>query len=383
MRLWQHGRASATLLGALLAVVLLMGPASGQKAGEQQPFLPGNTSALIARGELLFSASFTPSQGLGPLFNHTSCAGCHSTPSKGGMGPNGIGTATRIGRLTASGFDPMIGRGGPIARVRSVSERGLPCDLQPGIPPGANVTSVRNAPELYGKGLIDAVPDEVIAAGAIPKADGVSGRVHWVKGTDGKERAGRFGWKADTVTLKQFVADAFRNELGITSPLAPADIAPAGEPGRHRCFGEGTGVEDDGSTIEAVTAFIASLPAPASGQHSPRGAALFRTLGCDACHTPSLGWGDRRLSLYSDLLLHDLGLDLDDKIVQGQASGRDWRTTPLWGLRRRQRFLHDGRARTLLEAILAHGGEANAAKQRFLRLTPQDSDALLAFLSSL
>ncbi len=375
----QHGRSRVTGVLAFLPLVIALIPVS---AGNQE-----NSSAadadLIARGDLLFSTSLTPGQGLGPLFNHTSCSGCHSTPTKGGMGPQGLGTATRIGRLTSNGFDPMIGRGGPIARTRSVTERGLPCDLQPGIPLGANVTSVRNAPDLYGKGLIDALPDEVIVAGAVPKAKGVQGRANWVKGPDGKERVGRFGWKADTAALQQFVAEAFRNELGITSPLAPEDIAPIGQPGHHRCFGEGTGPEDDGSMVNAVTAYINSLPPPHAPLPSPRGAALFRSMGCDACHTPSLPLGDRRLWLYSDLLLHDLGPDLDDKVVQGLAGGRDWRTTPLWGLGARSRFLHDGRARTLIEAILAHGGEATPAKQSFLRLTPQDSDALLAFLSSL
>jgi CxxC motif-containing protein (DUF1111 family) len=376
-------RRSQTKLGGIFLVLLLgslvitNGKICAQNANSR------TDPALIARGELLFGASFTPGQGLGPLFNRTSCIGCHSTPTKGGMGIGGLGTAMRIGRLTPSGFDPMIGRGGPIARTRSVSERGLPCDLEPGIPPGANVTSVRNAPELYGKGLINEISDDAIAAGAFSKGNGVQGRVHWVKDADGKQRVGRFGWKADTATLKQFVADAFRNELGITSPLTPEDIAPANQPHHHRCFGESTAVEDDGSTIDAVTAYVASLPPPPAPRSSPRGAALFNTLGCDACHTPSLPLGERRLWLYSDLLLHDLGPDLDDKVTQGQASGRDWRTTPLWGLGVRQRFLHDGRARTIMEAIMAHGGEATTAHQRFLRLLPQDSDALLAFLSSL
>jgi CxxC motif-containing protein (DUF1111 family) len=379
----QRGRSRLALFSLFLALLPGALAVMNLRARGQDLTDSHTDSALIGRGELLFSASFTPGQGLGPLFNHTSCAGCHSTPTKGGMGIGGLGTAMRVGRLTPTGFDPMIGRGGPIARMRSVSERGLPCDLETGIPPGANVTSVRNAPDLYGKGLIDTIKDEVIAAGAVSKGDGVQGRVHWVKGVDGKERAGRFGWKADTATLKQFVADAFRNELGITSPMAPEDIAPADQPHHHRCFGEGAGVEDDGSTIEAVAAFVASLPPPRSPILSPRGAALFATLGCEACHTPSLTAGDRRLWLYSDLLLHDLGPDLDDKVTQGQAGGRDWRTTPLWGLGARQRFLHDGRARTLTEAIMAHGGEATTARQRFLRLLPQDSDALLAFLSSL
>src|SRR6185312_5127706 len=155
------------------------------------------------------------------------CAGCHATPAPGGMGPDGLGIATRVGRLTVSGFDPMTGRGGPIARARSVGDLGLTCDLAPGIPAGANVTSVRNAPDLRGDGLIDAIPDEAIAAGAVPRGNGVHGRANRVKGADGRERVGRFGWKSDTASLRQFVADAFRNELGITSPLAPVDQAPA------------------------------------------------------------------------------------------------------------------------------------------------------------
>jgi CxxC motif-containing protein (DUF1111 family) len=273
----------------------------------------------------------------------------------------------------------MIGRGGPVARARSVVERGLPCDLLPGIPDGANVTSVRNAPTLYGTGLIDAIPDAVIAAGAFARGDGVHGRAHRVRGADGGERVGRFGWKADTATLRQFVADAFRNELGITSPLAPADLAT----GHPRCPGEGARPEDDGTIVDAVTAFLTALPPPDERIASPRGAALFQAVGCAACHTPSLPLGERQVSLYSDLLLHDLGPDLDDKVVQGEARGPHWRTTPLWGLGARARLLHDGRARTLSEAILVHGGEASAATQRFRRLSPEDRDALLAFLAGL
>jgi CxxC motif-containing protein (DUF1111 family) len=379
---WEHGRWRTTLVLPILSCVIAFMSLPAVSQGNQRS--PSSVDkALVDRGDLLFSTSLTPGQGLGPLFNNSSCIGCHSTPTKGGMGPKGLGTATRIGRLTPTGFDPMIGRGGPVARTRSVAERGLPCDIQPGIPLGANVTSVRNAPDLYGKGLIDLVPDQVIAAGARDKGEGVHGRVNWVEEKEGNKRVGRFGWKADTATLKQFVADAFRNELGITSPLAPVDIALSGQPGHHRCFGEGSGPEDDGTMIDAVTAFIASLPAPRANNGSSRGSILFSTIGCEACHTPNLPLGSQQLWLYSDLLIHDMGSELDDKVVQGLATGRDWRTTPLWGLSVRPRFLHDGRARTLMEAILAHGGEANSAKQRFLRLQPQDNDALILFLSNL
>jgi CxxC motif-containing protein (DUF1111 family) len=338
---------------------------------------------LVSRGAVLFSTQFTPAQGLGPLFNKTSCAGCHTMPSVGGMGSLGLATVTRVGRLTASGFDPMIGRGGPVARAHSVAEQNLPCDLTPGIPLGANITSVRNAPALFGDGLLDNISDEEIAAGAIARGDGVHGRVHWVRAADGKVHAGRFGWKADTTTLKQFVADAFRNELGITSPLAPTDLISRRPSDQQPCPGESLPVEDDGMMIEAVTAFIASLPVPTASGPSRQGVTLFQETGCDACHTYSLSSGGRNVPLYSDLLLHDLGPDLDDKVVQGDARGRDWRTTPLWGLRKRPRLLHDGRARTVEQAILAHGGEAEKAKQRFRLLSQKKKDVLLTFLAEL
>jgi len=340
---------------------------------------PGN-GTLVDRGAVVFARKFTPAEGLGPLFNRESCVACHES---NGMGPNGLGTATRVGRLTARGFDPMISEGGPIARARSVRDAGAPCDLGAGIPSGADVTSVRNAPDLHGTGIIDAIPDEEIAAGAVPRSDGVYGRVHRVRDARGRERVGRFGWKAEIVTLRQFVADAFRNELGITSPLAPVDLAPASRPGRLRCAGESDRLEDDGSMVDAVTAFLRSLPPHAPRPSSARGAALFKATGCGACHTPSLAVGGRRAWLFSDLLLHDVGPELDDKVVQGDARGRDWRTTPLWGLGRRERLLHDGRARTIVDAIDAHGGEAQTARARFRALSADHRRALLAFLEGL
>src|SRR5262245_34949778 len=218
-RLRRLARAGApiALAAALLAVGVSPLPGRGRAAAAD----PGEQAA---RGAVLFAATFTPARGLGPLFNHTGCVGCHLTPTLGGMGPDGLGTATRVGQLTAAGFDPLLGYGGPVARTRSVAELGLPCDLAPGIPGAATGTSVRNAPGLFGSGLIDRIPDAVILAGAVPRGDGIQGRAHRVRGADGQERVGRFGWKADTASLQQFVADAFRNELGITSPLAPADI---------------------------------------------------------------------------------------------------------------------------------------------------------------
>jgi CxxC motif-containing protein (DUF1111 family) len=233
-------------------------------------------------------------------------------------------------------------------------------------------------------GLISEIADQDIAAGAVPRSGGVHGRPHWVLSADGRKRIGRIGWKADTATLKEFVANAFRNELGITSPLAPMDVKAVNGAGRTRCPGEGASIEDDGSMVDAVTAFVEALSPPFTKRPpSLPGAALFSMIGCDACHTPSLPLHDTQVRLYSDLLLHDLGPDLDDGIVQGDAQGRDWRTAPLWGLGERPRFLHDGRARTITEAILLHGGEAEQAKQRYKGLSLKERQEMLAFLGDL
>ena len=334
------------------------------------------SSKSVARGAELFAQEFTPEEGLGPLFNEQACATCHAEPGIGGMGPDGLATVLRVGRLTDAGFDPMLGRDGRLeAHDHSISELGVACDRAAGIPVGANVTSVRNTPPLFGMGLIDAIPDEVIEAGAIPKGDGVEGQPNLVRGPDGRATVGRFGWKADSPTLELFVAEAFRSELGVTSTHAPADALPAGT---DPCPGESSTPEIDLDDVRAVAAFITGLPPPQPGSH-PTGAAVFEQIGCVACHVPALD----DVPLYSDLLIHDMGPELDDAVVQGSAGGRDWRTTPLWGLSDRTRFLHDGRTDSLEVAIRAHGGEAAVAQRRFTSLSDDELHALLEFLRSL
>jgi CxxC motif-containing protein (DUF1111 family) len=356
--------ASATAGLALVAGALLLGHAG----------VPAPANDPTQRGAAIFATPLTPDTGLGPLYNGTACIDCHASPAPGGMGKDGLSTVLRVGQLTDGGFDPLVGQGGPVARAHSVTELGASCDLMPGIPPEANVTSVRNAPSLFGDGLIDTIPDEAIVAGAVAREDGVQGRVNLVNG-----RVGRFGWKADTVTLQQFVADAFRNEHGVTNPGAPEDHLPALRNAAGPCAGESSGLKDDGSRVSAVAAYVGSLPAPQPASVQPAGEAVFEQIGCASCHTPSLSG----VPLYSDLLLHDMGRTLDDKVVQADARGQDWRTTPLWGLGSRQRFLHDGRARTIQAAITAHSGEADPAVTRFRALSPDDRQALLAFLSEL
>lgn len=331
-------------------------------------------------GAKLFRTEFTPEQGLGPLFNERACSGCHAEPSIGGVGPDGLATVLRAGRLTDSGFDPRFGNRRIEARAHAISELGVDCDRSAGIPAGANVTSVRNTPPLFGAGLIDAIPDEVIRAGAVDKGDGVRGRPNLVRGVDGREDVGRFGWKADGSTLELFVAEAFRSELGVTSPLAPGDPIPAGT---TLCPGESSTPDIDRDAVSAVTAFVADLPAPAPRSSHPPGAAVFEQAGCASCHVPALQADAGPVPLYSDLLIHDMGPTLDDAVVQGSAGGAEWRTAPLWGLSSRTRFLHDGRADSFEAAILAHGGEAQSARERFRSLSGDELRSLLEFLGSL
>ena len=220
------------LLGFLVACAGSFGwrpPGAGLPGGPlAAPPAAGQADPTVALGEHLFSAGFTPEDGLGPLFNAPSCASCHSVPEVGGMGPEGLGVAIRVGRTVDGRFDPLEGQGGPVARGRSLSEDSATCAVRPGIPAGATITSVRNAPALFGLGLLETIPDEAILAGAVPRGDGVHGRPHLVNGATGAQRVGRFGWKADSASLEGFVAEAFRNEHGITSPLAPRDFLPAG-----------------------------------------------------------------------------------------------------------------------------------------------------------
>ncbi len=328
-------------------------------------------------GAALFRRDFTPGQGLGPLFNEQACSGCHLQPEVGGVGRGGLATVLRVGRLTEAGFDPMIGRGGPFARTHSVSELGVACDRAPGIPAGANVTSVRNAPSLFGTGLIEAIGEEAIRAGAEQRRDGVSGRPNLVRGPHGRERVGRFGWKAETPTLEGFVAEALRNELGVTSLLAPAGSLPAGQ---ARCPGESASPEASEDVVRALSAFVGSLPASAPRGGAAEGEAVFVQTGCNACHVATLSRGTRAVPLYSDLLLHDMGRALDDRVVQGSARGAEWRTAPLWGLSSRPRYLHDGRADSIEAAIVVHGGEAAVSARRFARLPAAERRALLDFL---
>ncbi|MFC0202122.1 di-heme oxidoreductase family protein [Paracoccus rhizosphaerae] len=273
--------------------------------------------------------------------------------------------------------------------------------------------SPRIAPQMIGLGLLEAIPVAEILARADPDdadGDGISGRAQIVMSTHhGVPMLGRFGLKAGNPTVLDQSAEAFAGDMGLSNPLRPHPhgdctaaqaaclAAPVGqEPGIR------DGLEVDGPSLDLVAFYARNLAVPErSGVDDPqvlRGKAVFHELGCADCHTPKhvthrlQDQPEQSFQLiwpYTDLLLHDMGEDLADNRPEGRATGREWRTPPLWGIGHTKavsghtEFLHDGRARNLLEALLWHGGEAAPARDGVIALSATDRDALLAFLESL
>ena len=335
-------------------------------------------------------------EGLGPAYNGTSCAECHSVPAIGGIAPV---TTVRAGRRLSDGsfqdFDPDRGS---LFQLFSIPTHGC----QSVIPSDANVIARRAPIPLFGAGLVEAIPDEAIIALEDPHdldGDGISGRAARVIDLEsGAQRVGRFGWKSQVATLIVFGADAYRNEMGITNAIFPEELTfnlteeqlrecdPIPEP--EDIPELGTGLRG----IDNFEAFMQFLAPPPRGPMTPTvlaGREVFDAVGCAACHAPALATGpspnplfDRKMvPLFSDLLLHDVGTG--DGIAQGDGGPGEIRTPALWGLRFRRPLLHDGSAATIIEAVDRHGGEAGTARIRLESLSPQAVSALLAFLESL
>ena len=243
----------------------------------------------------------------------------------------------------------------------------------------------RNPTALYGAGLIDSLPAQALYEAARQQPSEIRGRVSRARAGE----VGRFGWKAQTATLHDFVLSACANELGLevpghhqgTSPLAPFEAAKGLDLTEEEC--------------DALVAYVGNLPSPAVVEPSgPResvdvgtGGRIFTGIGCAECHTPSLGSVQ---GIYSDLLLHDMGESLSDPGTYygsadspGAASGTEWRTPPLWGVRDSGPYLHDGRTQTLEDAVSWHGGQGLYSARRFFMLSPRERSQLRAFLNTL
>ena len=271
-----------------------------------------------------------------------------------------------------------------------------------GKPHPETMFSSRIAPPMIGLGLLEAIDETDLLAREQPDGDGISGRANRVWDNQAQATVlGRFGWKAGQPSLRQQNASAFAGDMGITSSLFLADdCSPAQECDR---FANGGKREVSEDILDAVTFYSQHLAVPARRQlDNPEvqaGEQLFLALGCSGCHTPSYTTGQhhspalsrQQIYPYTDLLLHDMGEGLADNRPEFLASGREWRTPPLWGLGYAAEvagvedsfYLHDGRARTLLEALLWHGGEAEPAKQSVIAMSSTERAQLIAFLESL
>jgi CxxC motif-containing protein (DUF1111 family) len=373
-------------------------PEKGETFDQPLQGLTRAQQLAFARGDEAFEKVFSVREGLGPLFNQASCESCHSGDGKGHPRTNLI----RFGRNLAGVFDPLYDDGGP-----QLQERSIPGAVPETIPAHANAISIRSGPIVFGLGFIEAIPDSVILQHADPtdrNNDGISGRPNMVIPPDWLEvprrpHIGRFGRKASVAFLLQQVANAYHQDMGITSEFLPTENP-------HPQYGTlGDDVPDpevSRATIEDVVAYLRMLAPPKRGPITPqveRGERLFTHIGCATCHVPTMKTGKHptiaalsevEVPLYSDLLLHDMGPQLADGIVEGEASGSEWRTTPLWGLRLLADhlggtpfYLHDGRTSDLREVIQFHGGEAAQTRLRFFALSKEDQEALLAFLLSL
>jgi CxxC motif-containing protein (DUF1111 family) len=367
------------------------------EAGSPLPDLTGDQLALFERGSAVFQIEFTPENGLGPLFNATGCAGCHENPVVGGAGSNdpaeeGEDIETHATALNGGVCDDLAAVGGQVLQqqVTPALQAALGIDAEPDLP-GATASGRRTTPDVFGFGLLDAVPDAEILALADPfdgNGDGISGRAHRMP--DGS--VGRFGRKAQEARLSAFNSGAFMMEMGISNPgqlveqtvggnPLPDGVDPTPEP------------EVSQEDLDAADAFVHLLAPP-----KPEGLDLlgvigklaFLNIGCASCHVPALVTGPNRVSAlslkvvpaYTDLLLHDMGSALAD-ICLGDAAAAEFRTEPLMGLRFGTAFLHDGRASTIGQAIVLHGGEATRARNRFLGLGVLQRAALLRFLRTL
>ena len=404
--------------------------------------------AELTRGEVLFFKEWARNDpaspngdGLGPVYNETSCVACHGLGAPGGAGPEGknvvlitalssgaVRVPTHLDRIHPGfgnvrstvlhryGTDPTygswrrhffesqreksqalqeVGEETVEARIKrfagQAATTGRSRDRSSRVLTASGITlgvSERNTPALFGAGRIDAIPSEVLVLEAASQPGHVRGRVS----RDREGRVGRFGWKGQVASLHEFVRVACAGELGLEVPGHSQSISPLAP------LEKAKGLDLAEPDCDALVAFVRALPAPvAVDPDGPRGSRemadgrrLFAGVGCATCHAPSLG---EVRGIYSDLLLHDMGPSLGDSgeyygpvalpDSPGGPSPNEWRTPPLWGFRDSGPYLHDGRAETVEEAVALHGGQGTQSARQFFALSPEERSRVEAFLKSL
>ncbi|WNG43765.1 c-type cytochrome [Archangium minus] len=423
--------------------------ASAQAFSQALPALSLERRSSFVSGRGVFEIDWVPApasssradrDGLGPVFHAVACISCH--PANGRAAPPdepGSTGESLLVRLSIPGTTPT---GAPLAEPTygdQLQPKGIPGvpaearvvvrhtplpgtfadgeafslqapeyvleELAHGSPHPDTLLSPRLAQPLHGLGLLAAVPEATVLEWADPEdanGDGISGRPNRVWSVrQGRQVLGRFGWKANQPDLEQQSAGAFLGDMGLTTSLFPTQPCTFAEQACGDAPPGGTPEVED-NRLAALTFFSHVIAVPARRNvDSPRvlqGKALFHRVGCAGCHRPTLTTGSlegypelsgQRIRPYTDLLLHDLGEALADGRPDFEASGREWRTAPLWGIgltatvNGHTRFLHDGRARSLMEAILWHGGEAEASREAVRQLSKGEREVLITFLESL
>ncbi len=426
---WKPGGDTTNTL--LLGANSFLRPAANLSDENELLFYSGNS--FFNQGWVEAPASTDARDGLGPLFNARSCSGCHFRDGKGeppeqGVGPF-VGLLLRVSVPDDEGVygpDEIYGGqlqdqanpGVPVealSRVEWIEVQGQFGDGEPytlirpafsfeelgyGPLPEEAVFSPRIAPHMVGLGLLEAIPESRLIELADPDdldSNGISGRI---QRRGEHDLIGRFGWKAEATSVLEQVADAFSNDMGLTSSeLLQDDCTDAQVECVESTDGGAPEVTDE--ILERVVLYSRAIAVPArraaDSSDVLRGKTIFHELGCASCHVPSHTTGaaaipefeNQLIWPYTDLLLHDMGEGLADGRPLGLASGREWKTPPLWGLGLvdevggHSRFLHDGRARNLEEAVLWHGGEAQEAKEAYEDLPEAHRILLLKFLEDL
>jgi CxxC motif-containing protein (DUF1111 family) len=404
----------------------------------RRKFVVGN--AFFNENWIIAPGSPEARDGLGPLFHARSCSGCHTKDGRGDLPAAGDVMTGLLLRLSIPGADS---NGGP--RPDPVYGGQLGVRAIPGAEPEADaaitweeqtvrfadgeaavlrkpvfrlsnwrygepdkslMVGPRLAPPVFGGGLLEAIPESSLLAAADPddqNKDGISGRPNWVWNAETKKKSlGRFGWKANQPDLRHQAAGAFLGDMGLRTSLLPDGDFTAAQAPKLEKLPHGGNPEVSDLIFDRVVTYLHALAPPArrdvADAEALRGEALFATAGCVRCHVPA--WttakdapmpelANQTIRPHTDLLLHDMGEGLADGRPDFAATGAEWRTAPLWGIGLSQivngssRLLHDGRAASIQEAILWHGGEAQPARESFRAMSKADRAALLKFLHSL
>jgi CxxC motif-containing protein (DUF1111 family) len=387
-------------------------------------------------GLMQFSVEWDPVKGLGPDYTNQNCALCHQFATgytnsvPGGTSPvSSPMRTTFFGKLNGDGsFNPLTSEGGFVLQplTSAIFIKGCPLRGEV-LPSDATLTSQRLPPDLFGFGLIDSIPDVTITQFATNKGMGIQGTTNVVTDWNGKSKVGRFGTKAQFGSLLQAVGMAFLHDIGVTNPVDLNEDCPNAAPGTPSCptnivpmicIRDKEANDPNGKETLQIFDYLVYLAPNSPTSINSNGQALFTSVGCALCHNPQYttkanvqvpinftgGVGPvvaslskQPVSLYSDLLIHHLGPGLADCMQFGQASGDQWRTTPLWGVATRPLYLHDGRAADLMTAIEDHfstagsgacgniypDSEANQVITNFNALSPSDQADLISFVNSL